>query len=91
LGRLLRRRGQGADLGGGFSSTASHLSTGDLLYFSYTTLTTTGFGDIIPRGAEVRMLAVLEAMVGVFYNTIVIARLVGLYGVGKPKEPVAGR
>ena len=53
----------------------------DLLYFSYMTLTTTGYGDIVPRGSEVRMFAVLEAMVGLFYNTIVIARFVSLYGV----------
>jgi len=59
---------------------SSPLNFGDLLYFSYTTLTTTGYGDVAPRGGEVRMLAVLEAMTGVFYNTIVIARFVGLYG-----------
>lgn len=53
---------------------------GDLLYFSYMTLTTTGYGDIVPRGSEVRMFAVLEAMVGLFYNTIIIARFVSLYG-----------
>jgi voltage-gated potassium channel len=72
------------DAGGFVSSMAPHVAVGDLLYFSYTTLTTTGFGDIIPRGPEVRMLAVIEAMVGVFYNTIVIARFVGLYGL-KPQ------
>jgi hypothetical protein len=65
------------------SATPLPLSLSDLLYFSYTTLTTTGYGDIIPRGAEVRMLAVMEAMVGLFYNTIVIARFVGLYGIRK--------
>ncbi len=53
----------------------------DLLYFSYTTLTTTGFGDILPRDPVVRMLCVMEAVVGTFYNTIIIARFVGLYGV----------
>jgi hypothetical protein len=63
------------------SSTASKVDLGDLLYFSYTTLTTTGYGDIIPRGREVRMLAVIEAMVGLFYNAIVIARFVSLYGL----------
>jgi len=63
------------------STTASEITLGDLLYFSYTTLTTTGFGDIIPRAPMVRMLAVMEAIVGVFYNTIVIARFVGLYGL----------
>jgi hypothetical protein len=70
------------------SSIKTKLGVSDLLYFSYATLTTTGYGDIIPRGAEVRMLAVLEAMVGVFYNTIVIARFVGLYGFKAPsREP----
>ena len=65
-----------------FVSTTTHeVDLGDLLYFSYTTLTTTGYGDIIPRGREVRMLAVMEAMVGLFYNTIVIARFVSLYGL----------
>jgi len=63
------------------SSTSTTLEAGDLLYFSYMTLTTTGYGDIVPRGSEVRMLAVLEAMVGLFYNTIIIARFVSLYGV----------
>ncbi len=53
----------------------------DLLYFSYTTLTTTGFGDILPKNPVVRMLTVMEAIVGTFYNTIIIARFVGLYGV----------
>jgi uncharacterized membrane protein len=63
------------------SPITSKLAVGDWLYFSYATLTTTGYGDIVPRGPEVRMVAVLEAMVGLFYNTIVIARFVGLYGL----------
>ncbi len=57
------------------------VTLGDLLYFSYTTLTTTGFGDILPKNPIVRMCAVMEAIVGIFYNTIVIARFVGLYGI----------
>ncbi len=63
------------------SISKSPIAVGDLLYFSYTTLTTTGFGDIIPRNPVVRMCTVLEAIVGIFYNTIVIARFVGLYGL----------
>ena len=65
------------------TSTGSRITFSDLLYFSYITLTTTGFGDIIPRAPSIRMLAVMEAIVGVFYNTIVIARFVGLYGIKK--------
>lgn len=69
------------------SAMTSRFAIGDWLYFSYATLTTTGYGDIVPRGAEVRMLAVMEAMVGLFYNTIVIARFVGLYGFkGRERE-----
>jgi voltage-gated potassium channel len=53
---------------------------GDLLYFSFTTLTTTGFGDLVPKNPTARMWTVLEAVIGTFYNAIVIARLVTLYG-----------
>jgi len=59
-------------------------SVSDLLYFSYTTLTTTGFGDILPKNPVVRMLCVMEAIAGTFYNTIIIARFVGLYGMKTP-------
>jgi len=77
---------------GAFVSAATpQLALSDLLYFSYTTLTTTGYGDIIPRGPEVRMLAVMEAMVGLFYNTIVIARFVGLYGITTPPRELVPR
>jgi membrane protease YdiL (CAAX protease family) len=65
------------------SSDSSRITFSDLLYFSYTTLTTTGFGDIVPHAPIIKMLAVMEAIVGVFYNTIVIARFVGLYGIRK--------
>ena len=73
------------------SSVEPEVNFGDLLYFSFTTLTTTGYGDIIPRAPVVRMLAVLEAMVGLFYNTIVIARFVGLYGVKAMDRGTAGK
>jgi voltage-gated potassium channel len=51
----------------------------DLLYFSLVTLTTLGYGDIVPIGAEVRMLAGLEAAVGVLYVAITVALLVSAY------------
>jgi hypothetical protein len=51
-----------------------------LLYFSFTSLTTVGFGDITAINPIVRMWCVLEAIVGTMYNAIVIARLVSLYG-----------
>jgi Ion channel len=48
------------------------------VYFSFITLTTTGYGDIAPVSAIARSLAVLEAMVGQLYVAILISRLVGL-------------
>ena len=51
-----------------------------LLYFSFTTLTTTGYGDVTAVNPLVRMWAVFEAIVGTMYNATVIARLVALYG-----------
>lgn len=51
----------------------------NLLYFSFTTLSTLGYGDIIPVTEWVRVLANLEAIAGLMYPTIFIARLVGLY------------
>jgi len=46
------------------------------LYFSYATLSTVGYGDIVPVHAFARSLAVLEALVGQLYPAILIARLV---------------
>jgi hypothetical protein len=49
------------------------------IYFSYSTLTTVGFGDIIPVSSGARMLAMTESISGLFYVTLLIARLVALY------------
>jgi hypothetical protein len=49
-----------------------------MLYFSLTTLTTTGYGDIVPRDPFARSLANLESIIGQFYLAITVARLVTL-------------
>jgi voltage-gated potassium channel Kch len=49
-----------------------------MLYFSLTTLTTTGYGDIVPVDPFARSLANLESVVGPFYLSITVARLVTL-------------
>ena len=51
----------------------------ELLYFSFTTLTTLGYGDMLPVSKFAKILANLEGIIGVLYPTIFIARLVGLY------------
>jgi ion channel len=49
-----------------------------MLYFSLTTLTTTGYGDIVAVDPFARSLANLEAILGQFYLAITVARLVTL-------------
>lgn len=49
-----------------------------LIYFSFTTLTTVGYGDVRPVHPVVRSLAVAEALVGQLYLAILIASLVGM-------------
>jgi hypothetical protein len=50
-----------------------------LLYFSYSTLTTLGFGDILPLSGPAQTFSYLEAIVGQIYLTVLIARLVGMH------------
>ncbi|MBV8099475.1 MAG: two pore domain potassium channel family protein [Verrucomicrobia bacterium] len=58
------------------------------LYFSFITLGTVGYGDIAPMSAMARMLAMVEAMFGMFYMAMLIARLVSLYSSKTPLEVV---
>lgn len=51
----------------------------ELIYFSFTTLTTLGLGDILPVHPVARSMATLEALVGQLYPAVLLARLVTLY------------
>lgn len=51
----------------------------EYLYFSYTTITTLGYGDMIPTHAIARLLTSIEAMIGPIYLAIMVARLVGMH------------
>jgi hypothetical protein len=51
----------------------------ELLYFSYVTLTTLGYGDITPLHPVARSMSVLEALTGQFYIAVLVARLVALH------------
>jgi hypothetical protein len=55
------------------------LDFSDLIYFSISTLTTTGFGDIVPIERAARSASVVEAIIGQLFIAILIAKLVGVY------------
>jgi hypothetical protein len=58
---------------------ASDAGVADFLYFSFTVLTSTGFGDMAPLSRQARSLCVLEQLVGALFVSILIARLAGVY------------
>jgi len=55
-------------------------------YFSFITLSTVGYGDITPVSRIARWLAAMEAMTGLLYMTVLIARLVSLYSTAKSDD-----
>ena len=55
-----------------------------LFYYSFVTLTTLGYGDILPVSRFARMVTYLEAVTGVMYTAILVAGLVG--NIGKSKN-----
>ena len=68
---------------GSFGGVVEHSMKGawnpDWVYFSFVTLTTLGYGDILPLTFSARSLAYCEAIVGQFYLAILVAGLVGAY------------
>lgn len=50
-----------------------------LLYFSFVTLTTLGYGDIVPINLTAKSLACIEAIMGQLYLLVLISRLIGIY------------
>jgi len=67
---------------GCFAVNTSRVEThdADLMYFSFVTLATLGYGDITPVARITRVLAVLEAIAGTLYMAVFMARLVSLAG-----------
>ena len=76
--------------GGAFSfnnSTGEHSINGFTgFYFSFVTLSTVGYGDITPVSRFARWLAAMEAMTGLLYVAVLIARLVSLYSAPKSDD-----
>jgi hypothetical protein len=57
----------------------SHAETRDYLFFSYTTLTTTGYGNLVPAGDIGQILAVFEMLTGQVFLVTLVAGLVSLW------------
>ena len=66
-----------------FNQTIPSSHAGTFLYFSMVTLTSVGYGGIVPLNPFVRIVAALESMSGIFFVAVVVARLVSTY---RPKS-----
>lgn len=58
----------------------------DLLYYSFGTMTSLGAAGITPASAQARSMTVIEAVVGVLYLAVLVARLIGAYGANARAE-----
>jgi voltage-gated potassium channel Kch len=68
--------------GNPFFENHAQLAHSDYLFFSYTTLTTTGYGDLVPGGQPGRMLAGIEMLLGQIFLVTLVAGLVALWRPG---------
>ncbi|MFH0996819.1 MAG: ion channel [Pseudomonadota bacterium] len=57
-----------------------------LFYFSFVTLATLGYGDIVPISGPAKGMAILEAVIGQMYLVVVVSRLVSMYGQSESKD-----
>ena len=69
--------------GGPFFEEVARPNGSDFIFFSYTTLTTTGYGNLVPGGQPGRMIAGLEMMLGQIFLVTLVAGLVSLWRPGE--------
>ncbi|UHQ20081.1 potassium channel family protein [Lysobacter sp. KIS68-7] len=75
----------GSVLSGG-APIAGGLAVPDGIYFSFVTLATLGYGDIVPVTPVARGIAVFEAVFGQLYLAVMVARLVSLHIAAEPRD-----
>jgi hypothetical protein len=73
-------------VGPGTFNAPAEFSRMSAIYFSFITLATLGYGDIVPRTDVARGLAIVEGVGGQLFLAVLVARLVSLYG----REKAAG-
>ena len=68
---------------GPFFGDSVSVKTGDFLFFSMTTLTTTGYGNLVPAAQPGKTFAVMEMLMGQIFLVTLIARLVSMWSPGQ--------
>ena len=61
-----------------------------MIYFSYSTLTTLGYGDITPVSPWAQSISSLEAILGLLYIAVILGRMASRYGTVPRNEGAAG-
>jgi voltage-gated potassium channel len=66
---------------GSFSASSRPIDSSGtrFIYYSFVTITTLGYGDIIPATSKAGALSIIEAITGQFYLAVLVARLVGIH------------
>jgi Ion channel len=72
--------------GGGIIGREAGLRTATITYFSLTTITTTGYGDLVPIHPAIRSLANLESVFGHLFPATLLARVVALHVARGPRD-----
>jgi hypothetical protein len=80
----------GAFMSGYFEGSRRPPTAGDCLYFSVTTITTVGIGDISPGTDLARMVTVLEALVGQLYIVYIVSVVAAVVGGWRPRASTRG-
>jgi hypothetical protein len=73
---------------GRFFGGVARATHSDYLFFSFTTLTTVGYGDLVPADDLSRALAIVEAIFGQVFLVVIVARLVALWVMQPPPSNV---
>jgi hypothetical protein len=66
----------------------TQMQLNDFVYYSFVTLTTLGYGDIVPVSATARSLVYMEAVFGQFYIAILVAGLVSIHISNQSRESI---
>jgi hypothetical protein len=72
-----------------FGPSAPHAQSSDFIFFSYTTLTTTGYGNLVPAGQIGQIFAVFEMLTGQFFLLTLVAGLVSLWRPLRSRQDAA--